>query len=884
MNGHTRFFRGAVVAFLVCAAGPFPVWGQRMIAVTQARNALGEAARLYAHSLDFKTGAPLPGVQVLPGTALIAPLVQDPAYQSVLASTGRAWTGTEFEARHRESALSGFRTAPFDRWPGADLESAPGWRERAVAVVQDDRTLSQLLVTAAMQPAGGGKWGGRVAARPWPPGGIPGRVQAPGGETRLAIAPRLAVPVRSGIVLAFGGAEADGPALVQRVDVVAGTAEAPVPFPGGGRAPEGRDLAAAVLSPDGATVWVLCSSLSGAAPASRLYALDTASLTARAPPLELPGIAGAAGRALAAGGAGYCWAATRTPGTDFGQITRATLAEAPGGGRKPVQDRSHAIVGVQQSLALTEQPETGDLLVAIGRRLEYWPAGERTGAGHNYDAPVTTVRWTDRGPVVGEGNRLHRIALPGCAPVATIALQSGWVLDAVWAPEDALPAPDADADGLDDATERRMQTDPYNPDTDGDGIPDGSDPHPTVPSPWLEVAAEVVFPYKAVGRQLRALRIESHNAPDAQWQVHVDAGELPWLRVHPRTFRGSGHAYMGVDPEHFDPGGVVSGTIEVTLSGRSRGNRPGYTAAYSPATVHVRVEPPRDPVPAILWLWPGSAGEASLRDPADPRDLRALGNLAGGYPYYFSMVERFGPVSEPLNRFSVVVVTARAAAEGVLTQKALFDYLSTGGAVLFLGEHLEGEHFRDLGAWLAPLDVHVTMEAPVNGRYDSGNATDLLRHWQNFMIENGCGLATEPAGDQHVPSGDGGQVFVARTHGYGRIALLSAATPLETRALETPANRDFALDLLYWLSRAGYAIEDIDGDGIPDGVEDRNNNGIVDPGETDWLNPDTDGDGIPDGMEDTNRNGVVDAGETDPRNPDTDGDGVYDGADASPVG
>jgi len=97
---------------------------------------------------------------------------------------------------------------------------------------------------------------------------------------------------------------------------------------------------------------------------------------------------------------------------------------------------------------------------------------------------------------------------------------------------------------------------------------------------------------------------------------------------------------------------------------------------------------------------------------------------------------------------------------------------------------------------------------------------------------------------------------------------------------------------------------DTDKGGVPDGIEDTNHNGRVDSGETDPLNPaddyrDTDGDGIPDtvetatgtnpndddsdndgikdGNEDTNHNGVVDPGETDPRKGDTDGDGLQDG-------
>lgn len=66
---------------------------------------------------------------------------------------------------------------------------------------------------------------------------------------------------------------------------------------------------------------------------------------------------------------------------------------------------------------------------------------------------------------------------------------------------------------------------------------------------------------------------------------------------------------------------------------------------------------------------------------------------------------------------------------------------------------------------------------------------------------------------------------------------------------------------------------DTDGDGLKDGQEDRNINGIVDTfagiNETDPLKPDTDGDGLWDSYE-------IEIG-TDPLNPDTDGDGFTDG-------
>lgn len=73
---------------------------------------------------------------------------------------------------------------------------------------------------------------------------------------------------------------------------------------------------------------------------------------------------------------------------------------------------------------------------------------------------------------------------------------------------------------------------------------------------------------------------------------------------------------------------------------------------------------------------------------------------------------------------------------------------------------------------------------------------------------------------------------------------------------------------------------DSDGDGIVDVVEDRA--GAC----TDSWDADTDNDGIADGDEDANHNGVVDAGETDPCKADTDGDGMQDGTElgiTSPV-
>jgi len=63
---------------------------------------------------------------------------------------------------------------------------------------------------------------------------------------------------------------------------------------------------------------------------------------------------------------------------------------------------------------------------------------------------------------------------------------------------------------------------------------------------------------------------------------------------------------------------------------------------------------------------------------------------------------------------------------------------------------------------------------------------------------------------------------------------------------------------------------DTDNDGIPDIIEDANQNGTMDDGETNPYSADTDGDGMPDGWEvDNNLDPLTDDADLDP-----DGDGL----------
>jgi hypothetical protein len=82
------------------------------------------------------------------------------------------------------------------------------------------------------------------------------------------------------------------------------------------------------------------------------------------------------------------------------------------------------------------------------------------------------------------------------------------------------------------------------------------------------------------------------------------------------------------------------------------------------------------------------------------------------------------------------------------------------------------------------------------------------------------------------------------------------------------------------LTRAWLLKTDAQGN-APDMLNDSDNDGISDLLEimtgTNPLDADTDDDGITDGQEDLNHNGLVDIGETDPRKIDSDGDGIQDG-------
>ena len=83
----------------------------------------------------------------------------------------------------------------------------------------------------------------------------------------------------------------------------------------------------------------------------------------------------------------------------------------------------------------------------------------------------------------------------------------------------------------------------------------------------------------------------------------------------------------------------------------------------------------------------------------------------------------------------------------------------------------------------------------------------------------------------------------------GKRHLNDAQWTIETSILATSSNTTVTLPYLGRNPLFFMAGKDTDGDGLPDFIEDANHNGIVDAGETSFLDPDSDGDGRTDAEE-----------------------------------
>jgi len=551
-------------------------------------------------------------------------------------------------------------------------------------------------------------------------------------------------------------------------------------------------------------------------------------------PVEIPGMAHGSEDPLLAVGETSCWVTTRTPGSGFAHAVRVTRTE--GGLAKDIQVD---LANVSNPLRMAPEPDGSRVAVVVDDALEIWQGNDRGNVRQTFDQAPVAACWTGAGLLIGEGRFVRQINPDTAETIRSVALGSGWVMF---------------METLENLLQPSVQAEP--------------------PAP---LPGEILFRAETAGQAVKAFRVGKDVPRGTPWQVSFDRGRLPWLVIHPIQGLAPGVVYMGVDPGLYAPENADTGLLSVSMTHYSR-----------PYPICLRVLPPaRADVRRILWIWPDEAGGISFRDISDPRGLRRLGELLAAPPHLFAHRETTVPVTEPLEKFTVVVLDASAAARGAVTRQALLDYVLHGGSLLFMGRYLPDADPSALASWLQPIQVEIDTHTPFEGVFPSTTDTRVGSHWRDVRLENGCAVFTDDPASIAVPvAGEARQAaLIARSYGRGRIAILAAPGPLTSASQLEAGHRRFAEDLFGWLARAGIdpLEQDMDGDGVPDAVEDKNGNGLVDPGETDYLDPDSDGDGAPDGLEDVNLNGMTDEDGTSPLNSDSNSNGIPDGADPAPL-
>ncbi len=853
----TRVIQGrsiSCVLLLVVTIFAGVAHAQRAAVITASLSATRQSARIYAQAVDLEMGETLPGGGPLPGSSLLGmPLTGVFAEQNrlpdglVAVTTGPSASPLHPDPGYPETSISLLRSWPLMVPAKRFHESEAGWREWAVDVLPGQKSSGLLVLgshagTTENAPTvgrarllGGGADAAATMIAEWPLPGSP-------------VAGLWLPAVKSALVLCAGQTGA-APVLVKcSAGLVQTLRHAASELPDWN--PACTDACALAHLPETDLCAVAFSGrIPGAGstePVSQVYIIDSRELTVTAGPVDLRGTVDR----MHTLDNKNLWIASRAQGTDFAYATRMCVDQVSG---TVALEAEYPLTGVTGGFLLAVDPATGTVAVSLGARLEIWPNGQRGDARQEYDNPIRDLRWTAAGLLVGEAGRVHLADAATGASKCLMQLQTGQIVA-------ILPL----APGVQEA-DNTVQAGPNN---------------------RIFVPPAVLFRGEAAGRELRALNVENVGAPGS-WRVEYDIARMPWLIIHPLSGHGSGTVYMGVDPARYLPHTLAEGWLSVYLEGGS----PPVSAVDSPAKVLVRVEPAPASARTILWLWPKAA--ARMRDLSDPRGMAGLATRLAAAPLYFSHAESSDPVTSPLDPYAVIVLHAGAAIRGVASRQALVDYVADGGGLLIVGG-ADRDQAEALGPWVAPFGVVVAGEPPPAPNVGpTHEAPEPLRSWPGVPMPAAYGFRTalDAAKDAstpavmktlRMPEAPATALFLARSFGYGRVALLASDAPLRAAASDGRAE-GFARELFVWLADAGMGAQDMDRDGLTDDIEDVNGNGVRDPGETDWLRADTDGDGIPDGLEDWNRNGMVDPGETDPRSCDTNGDGVWDGADPSPA-
>lgn len=380
-------------------------------------------------------------------------------------------------------------------------------------------------------------------------------------------------------------------------------------------------------------------------------------------------------------------------------------------------------------------------------------------------------------------------------------------------------------------------------------------------------------------------RITSGNAQSDNWAAWL-SGELPTTPGHTYAVRftseygnfgfsfyrrldlndgyAHGQAYKGTTPMNYDLYACVMSDND------------GTVIPYTNLSAHA----------FQAWMWAGVFGQTYR---ATGTSLAAVsiwgsggGNSCWNYRVGIRVYQGFGgPQVGPLK------ICGGAAFEASCTGLAAVSY-NPGEVPLTPGQvyYIEFNAFdydpeRGFEAW------RHTNDYPLGHAYVSGQpATDI-------------DLAMEIV--EYT-----GAITPAATNTPTNTPVVPTATPTNTATPTTfpDADQDLIADQLEgWPPAAGQTnryLRDSDGDGLPDGQEDANRNGIRDAGETNARHRDSDGDGTEDGIEvrivgtdplvpnppldDFDNDALVGFFDYNDHNPDYDGDRYKDGCEAASIG
>jgi len=543
---------------------------------------------------------------------------------------------------------------------------------------------------------------------------------------------------------------------------------------------------------------------------------------------------------------GGFWVKTTSIEEGFGYLVYAIWNPVNGWEK----ESEYSFSDVEQDWQTVVHPTQNIMAVAYGNRIEFVGEPLQKPWIEKLEERITYLEWySNTSLLAGIAGELYRLDLNKKIMEKWFHTNSGWVFKVFPNPSDCPPSSDIKIN-----EERFVE--------------------------------EVLFQSERAGKDVQGLLLGKSHSAIIDWEVSVVGEPVEWLIWYRDKHLDNDLLYLGLLPYSWvenstsawlriDP--IVNNEFIDTIIPSSK---------YIRVRVIKNIKDPR----RILFVWAQTTTEP-FRSGKDPRELKQLGDLLAGTPFYFSLEEASEPIGgNDLSHYGIVVVEARAIAIGIVSIKDLLDYISRGGNVLILGDYWNEGDPTLFNYWLSPIGISYDPKQRVDGVIPIDMETMINSNVKEIPIIGGgtlkyiskTNVSPNPANQNTLPTIK--QVsFIARNYEYGKIAILSARTPLSSAKLFDPMNKTFALQLFQWLSYSGTQYIDTDGDGLQDKLEDRNQNAIVDEGETNPYVRDSDEDGIPDGKEDRNRNGLWDENETDPTCPDSDGDGIWDGADIYPT-